>query len=118
VAPLWEDTDDKPDNANNDTQSLTADDFAKGNKVVIEHISNEKRNQVTTDATVAKQLLKDLLLDPLSYADFDHIPPITQAQLDVLVACINGVMEPAPPLDESVHALPEAGKNLYNGTHY
>jgi hypothetical protein len=41
------------------------------------------------------------------------MPPITQAQLDVLVACINGVVEPSPPLDESVHALPDAGKNLY-----
>jgi hypothetical protein len=100
VAPLWEDTDDEPDNANNDTQSLTANDFAKGNKVVMEHFSNEERTQVTIDATVAKQLLKD-------------IPPITQAQLDFLVAPIDGVVEPAPLLDESVDTLPDAGKNLY-----
>jgi hypothetical protein len=38
VAPLWKDTDDEPDNANNDTQSFTTDDFAKGNKVVIQHL--------------------------------------------------------------------------------
>jgi hypothetical protein len=102
VTPLWEDTDDDPDNADNDAQSFSADDFANGNEVVIEHFSNEKRTQVRIDATVAKQLLTDLLLDPLSYADFDHIPPITQAQLDFLIARIDGAEVPAPPFDEAV----------------
>jgi hypothetical protein len=115
---MWEDTndkpdDDEPDNANNHTQSFTANDFAKGNKVVIEHFFNEQRTQVTIDATVAKQLLKDLSLDPLSYADFDHIPPIRKEQLEFLVARIYGVVKPAPPLDEAVDDLPDAGKNLH-----
>jgi hypothetical protein len=108
VEPLWQDTDDEPDNANDDTQTFTDGDVGKGNKVIIEHFSNDKRTQVAIDATVAKQLLTDLLLDPLSYTDFDHIPPITQAQLNFLVARIDGVVESAPLLDFTVDDPPEA----------
>jgi hypothetical protein len=104
VAPLWDNNNEVPANNNDQDYSnkppfLSSKDVANGNKVVIEHFSNEKCTQVRIDATVAKQLLKDLIVDPLSYADFDDIPPITPAQLDFLVARINSVV-PLPPLEE------------------
>jgi hypothetical protein len=114
VAPLW-DNDEFPSNDNdqdynNKPPRPASKDVAHGNKVVIEHFSNEKRTQVRIDATVAKQLLKDLLVDPLSYADFDHIPPITQAQLDFLVARIDSVVPP-PPVEEITDPEPQVGEN-------
>ena len=98
MAPLWDNdeflSNDNDQDYNNKPPFPASKDVAHGNKVVIKHFLNEKRTQVRIDATVAKQLLKDLLVDPLSYADFDHIPPITQAQLDFLVACIDSVVPP------------------------
>jgi hypothetical protein len=72
------------------------------------HLSTTKGSKVTIDATVAKQLLKELLVDPLTYADYDHIPPLTQGQLDFLVSRLDSVVEP-PPLDEATDTGPEVG---------
>ncbi len=63
---------------------------------------------MTIDATVDKQLLKELLVDPRTYADYDHIPPLTQGQLDLLVSRLDSVVEP-PLLDEATDTGPEVG---------
>ncbi len=56
MEPLWKDNDE----ADNDTQPFPLEDSTKGNKVVIKNLSNEKYMKVAIDATVAKQLLKEL----------------------------------------------------------
>ena len=87
MAPLWDNDDDHDDNNlasdnDNDNHCVTSKDFSKDHPSASAHCSTDKHAKVMIDATVANQLLKELLVDPLSYADYDHTPPITQAQLD------------------------------------
>jgi hypothetical protein len=117
VAPLW-DNDDDNDNGNdtlnndNDNNFFTSKNSTKkGHPDVTNHSSTDKGTQVMIDATVAKQLLTKLLVDPLSYADYDHILPITQAQLDFLVSHIDSVVQP-PLLDDASGTRTEVGENL------
>jgi hypothetical protein len=117
VAPLWDNTEDNVD-IDDDRSNLSADNYAQGNKVVIDHVSDEKLStKVTIDAKVAKQLLQDLLVDPRSYADFDHIPPITQGQLDFLVARLGSVVQPQPTLDEADGPGFEVGEDVGEDVH-
>jgi hypothetical protein len=78
----------------------------KGNPNVSNYFSTAKGTKVTIDATVAKQLLKELLVDPLTYADYDHIPPLTQAQLDVLVQGIDSVVRPPLLVGDNLNMEP------------
>jgi hypothetical protein len=98
VAPLLDNDDynNPSNNHDNDNHFLTSKDSSKGPPAVTNHFSTDKRTKVTIDATIAKQLLKELLVDPLTYADYDHIPPITQAQLDFIVSCIDSVVLTTP----------------------
>jgi hypothetical protein len=109
---LW-DNDDDNDASNNDNHFFTSKNATKkGHPAVTNHFSTDKGGtQVTLDATVAKQLLMELLFYPLSYAGYDHIPPITQAQLNFLVSRIDSVVQPSL-LDDVTDSGPEVGENL------
>jgi hypothetical protein len=103
VAPLWG-HDGSADEVEDDDGNALADDDScsnlpllnsmKGPSVASNHGLKEKGTKFMVDATVAKQLLKELLVDPLSYSDFDHIPPITQAHLDFLLGRVDSVVQP------------------------
>jgi hypothetical protein len=96
----------------NDNHFFTSKNSTKkGHPAVTNHFSTDKGTQIMIDTAVAKQLLKELLVNPLSYADYDHIPPITQAQLDFLVSRINSVVQ-TPLLDDATDTGPEVGGNL------
>jgi hypothetical protein len=110
VAPSWDHNSSADEVEGDDANALADDDSCsnllllnsiKGPSVASNHGSKEKATNFMIDATVAKQLLKDLLVDPLSYSDFDHIPPITQAQLDFLLARVDSVVQPVS-LDDNV----------------
>jgi hypothetical protein len=90
-------------------------DTAKGDEVDIKHLSNEKSTKVAIDATVAKQLCKELLVNPHSYDDFDHIPPITRSQLNFLLSSDNtSAVQPPLPEDTTDHIFKSivAGDNI------
>jgi hypothetical protein len=100
VAPLW-------DNNNfseieTATPTFAQEDSSKGNQVHLKQRFQQKCAKVTIDAEVAKQLLKDLLVDPLQYADFDPTPPMTQAQLDFLLSRLDSVSDPPLAADDSI----------------
>jgi hypothetical protein len=96
VEPLWE----VVDEVDNDSHPFSLEDTVKGDKVDITHLSNKNSTKVAIDATVTKQLCKELLVNPHSYDDFDHIPPITQSQLDfLLLSHMTNVVQPPLPED-------------------
>jgi hypothetical protein len=112
VKPSWEDIDE----ADNGTQPYALEDAMKGDKVLIEHLSHVKCMKVAIDATVANELLNALLVDPHSYADFDHsIPPITQAQLSFVLSSNDSSVVQPPLLDDAADSIlvgPVAGDKL------
>jgi hypothetical protein len=80
VAPSWDNNNDN-DALNNDNDNhffTLKNSTKKGHPSVTNSFYTDKGTKVTIDATVAKQLLKELLVDPLSYADYDHILPISR----------------------------------------
>jgi hypothetical protein len=120
MALLWDYNDENNDDnvsSNNDNDNHLFNSMnppkKKGHPDASTHFSTAKGTKVTIDATVAKQLMKELLVDPLTYADYDHIPPMTQAQLDFLVSHIGSVVQPPFwTLDEATDTGPEVGDNL------
>ncbi len=77
MAPLLDNNDYNNPSNNNDNGNpfLTSKDSSKGPPAVTNHFSTDKRTtEVTIDATIANQLLKELLVDSLTYVDYDHIP--------------------------------------------
>jgi hypothetical protein len=120
VAPLWghdgiaDEVEDDDDNALADDAScsnLPLLNAMKGPSVASNQGSKEKGTKFMIDATVTKQLLKELLVDPLSSSDFDHIPPITQAQLDFLLARVDSVVQPVS-IDDNVDIGLEVNEHL------
>jgi hypothetical protein len=120
VAPLWDPNGSADEVGDNDDNAFADDDSCsnlplsnamKGPSVASNQGSKEKGTKFMIDATVAKQLLKELLVDPLSYSDFDHIPPITQAQLDFLLARVDSVVQPVS-IDDNVEIGLEVDEQL------
>jgi hypothetical protein len=103
VEPSWEDSNE----ADNDSHPFSIKFTVEGDKFSIKHLSNKKSTKVAINATVAKQLCKDLLVDPHSYDDFDHNPPITQLHLNFLLSSNNtsAVQPPRLPEDAADHIL-------------
>ena len=55
------------------------DDSAKVQSFDMDTVPTVTQTEVMVDKKVTLQLLKELLLDPLAYAEFDHFPPMMQA---------------------------------------
>ena len=95
------------------------DDLAKVQSFHTDTVPTVTQTKVMVDKKVALQLLKELLLDPLAYAEFDHFPPMMQAQLDFIVARNDTVGDPhvaadnPPPdafvsdIDNNTEPIPE-----------
>jgi hypothetical protein len=111
VAPLWDNNECSEDETPSPLHAQ--DGSGKGNKIHLKEGFQQKCAKVAVDAEVAKQLLKDFLVDPLLYADFDHTPPMTQAQLNFLLSRLDGVSDTPLVVDDS--SPPLEGASAHDG---